>query len=73
MLLEIDQTWYSVSALWGVEARETIFLFDPIWLPGLRKSVPTYGGKYRFEDLWTKVLPGNCCLNLIKPATVLAL
>ena len=43
LLFEFDQTWYSVSALWVIDARETIFGFDPIWLPGLRKSVPTYG------------------------------
>ena len=35
----------------------------------MRKSVSTQGEN---ADLWTKVLARKCCMNLIKPATMLA-
>ena len=41
LLLKFDQTYYSVSALWGIDAREIIFRFVPIWLPSIHKRVST--------------------------------
>ena len=37
--LEFDQTCHSVSTLWGANAHDMVFRLDPIWPPGLRKSV----------------------------------
>ena len=43
LLLKFDQTQYNVSDLWGVEARKKKFRFDPIWPPGMHKSVSENG------------------------------
>ena len=41
LLHEFDKTCYSVSTLQDVNACEIIFGLDPIWPPGMRKSIST--------------------------------
>ena len=49
LLHEFDQTYHIVSTLWGVDAPEMIFRFDPIWPPGKRKSEVSTGENTDFE------------------------
>ena len=42
-LLEFDETCCNVRTLWGVNAREMVFQFNPIWPPDMRKSVSANG------------------------------
>ena len=43
MLPEFDQTCHSVGALWDANAHNILFRLDPIWPPGMRKSVSANG------------------------------
>ena len=49
LLHEFDETCHSVSTLLGVDVREMVFQLDPIWLPGMRKSVSTTGENADFK------------------------
>ena len=40
IVTQFDQTCHSVSNLWDVNARETVFRLDPIWPPGMHKMSP---------------------------------
>ena len=54
-LLEFGQTCNSVSTLSGVNAREMVFRFDPIWPPGVCESVSANGENADLETCRQKL------------------
>ena len=56
---EFCQTCHSISTLWGVNARETVFRLDPIWPTSKHKSVSTTGEKAEFKTLEQRFYLGS--------------